>query len=184
MAAQDSVLVQIARPYAQALYDIAQGDGSVEQVEQGIAGQTAEPRGTIRLSAPLSFAMAHLGCLLPLFLQRHPQVSVEVDLSDRPVDLIGEGYDLALLKFLVPCALIGVLLGFVLFRVMDAQLVAGLVGINSLLQVLFFSVYAYFYLEIMLPLFGFDGMTIDISMVKCCDAIFQTGFNHLQIFSC
>jgi DNA-binding transcriptional LysR family regulator len=68
----------------------------VEQVEQGIAGQNSEPRGTIRLSAPLSFAMAHLGCLLPLFLQRHPQVSVEVDLSDRPVDLIGEGYDLVL----------------------------------------------------------------------------------------
>jgi len=70
--------------------------GDVEQVEQGIAGQNSEPRGTIRLSAPLSFAMAHLGCLLPLFLQRHPQVSVEVDLSDRPVDLIGEGYDLVL----------------------------------------------------------------------------------------
>ncbi|MBI6909377.1 LysR family transcriptional regulator [Pseudomonas sp. SIMBA_059] len=68
----------------------------VEQVEQGIAGQNSEPRGTIRLSAPLSFAMAHLGCLLPLFLQRHPHVSVEVDLSDRPVDLIGEGYDLVL----------------------------------------------------------------------------------------
>ena len=70
--------------------------GEVEQVEQGIAGQNSEPRGTLRLSAPLSFAMAHLGCLLPLFLQRHPHVSVEVDLSDRPVDLIGEGYDLVL----------------------------------------------------------------------------------------
>jgi DNA-binding transcriptional LysR family regulator len=71
-------------------------DGQVEQVEQGIAGQTAEPRGTIRISAPLSFAVAHLGCLLPLFLQRYREVTVEVDLSDRPVDLLGEGYDLAL----------------------------------------------------------------------------------------
>jgi DNA-binding transcriptional LysR family regulator len=70
--------------------------GEVEQVEQGIAGQTAEPRGTIRLSAPLSFAVAHLGCLLPMFLQRYREVTVEVDLSDRPVDLLGEGYDLAL----------------------------------------------------------------------------------------
>jgi len=68
----------------------------VEQVEQGISGQNTDPRGTIRLSAPLSFAMAHLGSLLPLFLQRHPHVSVEVDLSDRPVDLISEGYDLVL----------------------------------------------------------------------------------------
>lgn len=68
----------------------------VEQVEQGIAGQTSEPRGTVRLSAPLSFAVAHLGELLPAFLQRYPQVSVEVDLSDRSVDLLAEGYDLAL----------------------------------------------------------------------------------------
>lgn len=68
----------------------------VEQVEQGIAGQTTEPRGTIRVSAPLSFALAHLGGLLPVFLQRYRDVSVEMDLSDRPVDLLGEGYDLAL----------------------------------------------------------------------------------------
>ena len=68
----------------------------VEQVEQAISGQTDEPRGTIRLSAPLSFAVAHLGSLLPVFLQRYPGVSVEVDLSDRSVDLLGEGYDLAL----------------------------------------------------------------------------------------
>ena len=70
--------------------------GEVESVEQGIAGQTAEPRGAIRVSAPLSFALAHLGCLLPPFLQRYREVTVEVDLSDRPVDLLGEGYDLAL----------------------------------------------------------------------------------------
>jgi DNA-binding transcriptional LysR family regulator len=61
----------------------------VEQVEQGIAGQTTEPRGTLRVSAPLSFALAHLGCLLPAFLQRYREVTVEVDLSDRPVDLLG-----------------------------------------------------------------------------------------------
>jgi DNA-binding transcriptional LysR family regulator len=68
----------------------------VEQVEQGIAGQSAAPHGTLRLSAPLSFAMAHLGALMPAFLQRYPQVSVEMDLSDRPVDLLGEGFDLVL----------------------------------------------------------------------------------------
>lgn len=70
--------------------------GEIEQVEQGISGQTSEPRGTVRLSAPLSFAVAHLSSLLPAFLKRYSQVSVEVDLSDRSVDLLGEGYDLAL----------------------------------------------------------------------------------------
>ena len=68
--------------------------GEVQQVEHDISGQAL--RGTLRLSAPLSFAMSHLGCLLTEFLQLHPQLDVEVDLSDRAVDLIGEGYDLAL----------------------------------------------------------------------------------------
>ena len=45
----------------------------------------------------------------------------------------------------------------------NRELAAGLVGINSLLQVFFFSAYAYFYLEIMLPLFGFDSIQIDLS---------------------
>lgn len=84
-------------PLGQTYYDSAMRLlNDVEQMEQGIAGQTSDPRGTLRLSAPLSFAMAHLGCLLPLFLQRYSQVAVEVDLSDRPVDLLSEGYDLAL----------------------------------------------------------------------------------------
>lgn len=68
----------------------------VEHMEQGIAGQTSELRGIIRLSAPLSFAITHLGELLPEFLQLNRNVTVEVDLSDRAVDLLSEGYDLAL----------------------------------------------------------------------------------------
>lgn len=44
----------------------------------------------------------------------------------------------------------------------NRELAAGLVGINSLLQVFFFSAYAYFYLEVMLPLFDFDSIQIDL----------------------
>lgn len=44
----------------------------------------------------------------------------------------------------------------------NRELAAGLVGVNSLLQVFFFSAYAYFYLEIMLPLFGFESIQIDL----------------------
>ncbi len=46
----------------------------------------------------------------------------------------------------------------------NREYVAGLVGINALLQVLFFSVYAYFYLEVMLPLFGVHGLSLDVSI--------------------
>jgi DNA-binding transcriptional LysR family regulator len=84
-------------PLGQAYYESAlRLVADLEQAEQSIAGQNTQPRGTIRITAPLSFAVEHLGPLLPVFLQRYPQVSVEVDLSDRAVDLLGEGYDLAL----------------------------------------------------------------------------------------
>ncbi len=53
----------------------------------------------------------------------------------------------------------------------NRELVAGLVGINSLLQVFFFSLYAYFYLEIMLPLFGFKGLNINITMIEIAQTV-------------
>lgn len=46
----------------------------------------------------------------------------------------------------------------------NRELVAGLVGINSLLQVLFFSSYAYFYIEVMLPMAGIKGLSINLSI--------------------
>jgi ACR3 family arsenite transporter len=53
----------------------------------------------------------------------------------------------------------------------NRELVAGLVGINSLLQVFFFSLYAYFYLEIMLPLFGFEGLNINITIAEIAKTV-------------
>ncbi|MEP7185033.1 MAG: LysR family transcriptional regulator [Rhodanobacter sp.] len=67
----------------------------VDAAEQMIISHTATPRGVLRLSAPMSFATLHLGPLIPAFMRRHPEVSVELELNDRTVDLIGEGYDMA-----------------------------------------------------------------------------------------
>jgi len=53
----------------------------------------------------------------------------------------------------------------------NRELTAGLVGINSILQVLFFSLYAYFYLEIMLPLFGIQGLSIDITVLQIAETV-------------
>ena len=86
-----------ATPLGQQYFDSAvRLLGEMQQAEQDISGQTQVLRGTLRLSAPLSFAISHLGSLLTEFLQLHAQLIVEIDLSDRAVDLIGEGYDLAL----------------------------------------------------------------------------------------
>lgn len=53
----------------------------------------------------------------------------------------------------------------------NRELVAGLVGINSLLQVFFFSLYAYFYLEIMLPLFGMKSLAISITIGEIAQTV-------------
>jgi ACR3 family arsenite transporter len=53
----------------------------------------------------------------------------------------------------------------------NREYVAGLVGINSILQVLFFSVYAYFYLEIMLPFFGIKALNIDITILEIAKTV-------------
>lgn len=53
----------------------------------------------------------------------------------------------------------------------NRELVAGLVGINSLLQVFFFSLYAYFYLEVMLPLFGISGLSVDITIPEIAKTV-------------
>lgn len=53
----------------------------------------------------------------------------------------------------------------------NREFVAGLVGINSLIQVLFFSVYAYFYIEIMLPLFGIKALSINITVLEVAKTV-------------
>ncbi|MGB1800334.1 MAG: LysR family transcriptional regulator [Gammaproteobacteria bacterium] len=51
--------------------------------------------GTINLAAPLSFGLCHLSTAIDLFLKQHPELTINIDFSDRQVDLIQEGLDLA-----------------------------------------------------------------------------------------
>jgi len=67
-----------------------------EAVEEEAGEQSSTPRGRVRISAPLSFGIAYLGATLPAFLQTYPEIGVDFALSDRKVDLVAEGYDLAL----------------------------------------------------------------------------------------
>ncbi len=54
-----------------------------------------EPRGTLKLTAPMSFGVAHLASILSKFVDRYPAVDIDMDMDDRYVDLIKGGYDLA-----------------------------------------------------------------------------------------
>lgn len=55
-----------------------------------------EPRGVVRVSCPVSLAQNLLGPILPSFLLEHPKVQVRLIATNRRVDVIGEGYDLAI----------------------------------------------------------------------------------------
>ena len=67
-----------------------------EAIEEAISERGAAPRGLVRLAAPMSFGIAHLGPILPLFHQAYPQVIVDLHLSDERIDLIEQGFDVAL----------------------------------------------------------------------------------------
>jgi DNA-binding transcriptional LysR family regulator len=56
----------------------------------------ARLRGTLRMSAPVAFGSTRLGQLIVEFMRKSPSLSLNVTLSDRPVDVIEEGFDLAL----------------------------------------------------------------------------------------
>jgi len=57
---------------------------------------SAEPRGVIRVSVPVSLAQQQMAQLIPDFLALHPQVRLQLHVSNRRVDLINEGFDVAL----------------------------------------------------------------------------------------
>ena len=59
------------------------------------ASRRVEPAGLLRIAAPVLFASSYVVPAVADFMTRHPRVEVELKASDRPIDLVGEGFDLA-----------------------------------------------------------------------------------------
>jgi DNA-binding transcriptional LysR family regulator len=66
------------------------------EAERVAAGQQLLPVGTLRISAPTTYAHFRLLPLLPEFRERHPEVRVEIHVGNRNVDFSEEGFDLAI----------------------------------------------------------------------------------------
>lgn len=69
---------------------------AAEMAEETALQWTAEPRGRVRLSCPVLMSEAVVGPLLPAFLAAHPRVQLELVVTNRRIDLIEEGVDLAI----------------------------------------------------------------------------------------
>lgn len=68
----------------------------IENAERAINGSQAEPSGLLRISVPTTYGHYRVLPLLPQFMAQYPKVKVEVDVSNRNIDFVEDGYDLAI----------------------------------------------------------------------------------------
>lgn len=86
-------LTEIGAAYYEHCARIAQ---EIDAAGETVTQLQVEPRGVLRLTSPVIFASMHLAPALETFLARHEGVEVELNATDRVVDLVEEGYDLAI----------------------------------------------------------------------------------------
>lgn len=68
---------------------------AVDEAEAEVSERTGHAVGVVKVSAPVSFGILRLAPLWGAFLAAHPQIELDITLSDRVVDLVEEGFDLA-----------------------------------------------------------------------------------------
>jgi len=86
-------LTDVGRTYYQRCRQILD---EFDEAQREAGELNAAPRGLLRIAAPMSFGALHLGAPLARYLRDYPGVHVEIVLSDRFVDLLQEGIDLAI----------------------------------------------------------------------------------------
>ena len=68
----------------------------LHEMDEAVSSTRAVPRGLLRVNASLGFGRTAIAPLVSTFAQRYPQVEVQLDVTDRPVDLVASGIDLAI----------------------------------------------------------------------------------------
>lgn len=69
---------------------------ALDEFESEMTSRTGEPSGLLRVNAPLTFGVLHLAPLWGRFSALYPRVALDVALNDRMIDLVDEGFDLAI----------------------------------------------------------------------------------------
>nr|WP_314578983.1 LysR family transcriptional regulator [uncultured Pseudomonas sp.] len=68
----------------------------IEEVEQLVSSSRATPKGLIRVNASLGFGRRYIGPALAAFFARYPEVEIQLEISDHPLDLTAHGFDLGI----------------------------------------------------------------------------------------
>jgi DNA-binding transcriptional LysR family regulator len=68
----------------------------IEEAEREVSQQQTTPQGNLKINAPMSFGIICLGDLIADFMARYPELKIQLTLEDRFVDVVAEGYDLAI----------------------------------------------------------------------------------------
>lgn len=68
----------------------------IEEMERQVSSSRAEPKGLLRVNAPLGFGRTHVGPAISSFAKRYPEVEVQLHLSDRPIHLPDDAIDVAI----------------------------------------------------------------------------------------
>lgn len=70
--------------------------GEIEEMERQVSSSRAEPKGLLRVNAPLGFGRTHVGPAVSSFAKRYPEVEVQLHLTDRPIALPNDAIDVAI----------------------------------------------------------------------------------------
>jgi DNA-binding transcriptional LysR family regulator len=68
----------------------------LEEADRAVASLQSEPRGLLRVNAPMSFGTLHLGRTVADFMEKYPELQIQLVLSDQQIDPVQEGFDVTL----------------------------------------------------------------------------------------
>ena len=74
----------------------AQALTAAGRAEDAVTELQGEPQGKLKISSPMSFGRLHVAPLIPKFMQRYPKLKIELTMDDRNIDLVAEGFDVAI----------------------------------------------------------------------------------------
>lgn len=68
----------------------------LEEADRSLTPHNNQPSGLLRVTAPLTMTIVSLSAFIPEFLERYPDITLELNLDDRQIDIVREGYDIAI----------------------------------------------------------------------------------------